>query len=67
MAMRQGKSLQLEGTVWKVPGTQGRVELENGHQKSAHVAGRMPGKLYPLVPATREGELTHYDLTRVDN
>ena len=58
--------IELQGTVVEaLPGTQFRVELENGHQIIAHVAGRMRKHYIRLVPGDRvKVELTPYDLTK---
>jgi translation initiation factor IF-1 len=58
--------IELIGTVVEaLPGTQFRVELENGHQIIAHVAGRMRKNYIRLVPGDRvKVELTPYDLTK---
>ena len=58
--------IELLGTVVEaLPGTQFRVELENGHQIIAHVAGRMRKHYIRLVPGDRvKVELTPYDLTK---
>jgi translation initiation factor IF-1 len=58
--------IELAGTVTEaLPGTQFRVELENGHQIIAHVAGRMRKHYIRLVPGDRvKVELTPYDLTK---
>jgi translation initiation factor IF-1 len=58
--------IELQGTVVEaLPGTQFKVELENGHQIIAHVAGRMRKHYIRLVPGDRvKVELTPYDLTK---
>ena len=58
--------IELEGTIKEtLPGTQFRVELENGHQIIAHVAGKMRKHYIRLVPGDRvKVELTPYDLTK---
>ncbi|MBI4034354.1 translation initiation factor IF-1 [Candidatus Saccharibacteria bacterium] len=58
--------IELLGTVVEaLPGTQFRVELENGHQIIAHVAGKMRKHYIRLVPGDRvKVELTPYDLTK---
>jgi translation initiation factor IF-1 len=58
--------IELAGTVVEaLPGTQFRVELENGHQIIAHVAGKMRKHYIRLVPGDRvKVELTPYDLTK---
>jgi translation initiation factor IF-1 len=58
--------IELAGVVIEaLPGTQFRVELENGHQIIAHVAGRMRKHYIRLVPSDGVTvELTPYDLTK---
>ena len=58
--------IQLEGKVIEaLPGAQFRVELENGHQIIAHVAGRMRKHYIKLVAGDSVTvELTPYDLTK---
>ena len=62
----QKEVIELEGVVVEaLPGTQFKVELENGHQIIAHVAGRMRKHYIRLVPGDRvKVELTPYDLTK---
>ncbi|MEK7096095.1 MAG: translation initiation factor IF-1 [Patescibacteria group bacterium] len=63
---REKEVIELVGTVVEaLPGTQFRVELENGHVIIAHVAGRMRKNYIRLVPGDRvKVELTPYDLTK---
>jgi translation initiation factor IF-1 len=58
--------IELQGTVTEaLPGTQFRVELENGHEIIAHVAGKMRKHYIRLVPGDSVTvELTPYDLTK---
>ena len=58
--------LEFVGTVVEaLPGTQFRVELENGHQIIAHVSGRMRKHYIRLVPGDRVTvEMTPYDLSK---
>jgi translation initiation factor IF-1 len=64
--VRDKEVIELTGTVVEaLPGTQFRVELENGHQIIAHVAGKMRRHYIRLVPGDRvKVELTPYDLTK---
>ena len=64
--MAQKEVIELEGTVVEaLPGTQFRVELQNGHQIIAHVAGKMRKHYIRLVPGDNVTvELTPYDLTK---
>lgn len=63
---REKEVIELIGTVVEaLPGTQFRVELENGHIIIAHVAGKMRKNYIRLVPGDRiKVELTPYDLTK---
>ena len=63
---REKEVIELNGVVVEaLPGTQFRVELENGHIIIAHVAGRMRKHYIRLVPGDSvKVELTPYDLTK---
>ena len=63
---KEKEVIELAGTVTEaLPGTTFKVELENGHQIIAHVAGRMRKHYIRLVPGDRvKVELTPYDLTK---
>ncbi|MEI6237356.1 MAG: translation initiation factor IF-1 [Candidatus Saccharibacteria bacterium] len=58
--------IELNGTIVEtLPGTQFKVELENGHKIIAHVAGRMRKHFIRIVPGDSVTvELTPYDLTK---
>ena len=58
--------IELNGVIKEaLPGTQFRVELENGHEIIAHVAGKMRKFYIRLVPGDSVTvELTPYDLTK---
>jgi len=58
--------IELTGTIIEtLPGTQFKVELENGHQIIAHVAGKMRKHFIRIVPGDSVTvELTPYDLTK---
>ena len=58
--------IELNGVIVEtLPGTQFKVELENGHQIIAHVAGRMRKYYIRIVPGDSVTvELTPYDLTK---
>lgn len=62
----QKEVIELAGVVIEaLPGTQFKVELENGHQIIAHVAGRMRKHYIRLVPGDSVTvELTPYDLSK---
>jgi len=58
--------IELEGTVIEaLPNTTFRVELENGHQVLAHLAGKMRQRYIRVVLGDIvRVELSPYDLTR---
>ncbi|CAN5374873.1 translation initiation factor IF-1 [soil metagenome] len=58
--------IELTGTITEtLPGAQFRVELENGHQIVAHVAGKMRKHFIRIVPGDSVTvELTPYDLSK---
>lgn len=58
--------IKLQGKIVDVlPGTQFKVELENGHTIIAHMSGRMRKNYIRLVAGDKvEVELTPYDLTK---
>lgn len=64
--MANKEVIELTGKVIEtLPGTQFRVELENGHKIIAHVAGKMRKHYIRIVPDdTVVVELTPYDLTK---
>lgn len=58
--------IELQGKIVEtLPGTQFKVELENGHQIIAHVAGKMRKYYIRIVPGDSVTvELTPYDLSK---
>ena len=58
--------IEVEGTITEaLPSAMFRVELENGHEVLAHVAGKMRKHYIRIVPGdTVTVELTPYDLTK---
>lgn len=58
--------IELSGKITEtLPGATFRVELENGHEIIAHVAGRMRKHYIRIVPGDEVTvELTPYDLTK---
>ena len=58
--------IELEGVIIEtLPGTQFRVELQNGHRIIAHVAGKMRKHFIRIVPGDSVTvELTPYDLSK---
>jgi translation initiation factor IF-1 len=64
--MANKEVIELTGVVVEtLPGTQFKVELENGHNIIAHVSGRMRKHYIKIVPGDSVTvELTPYDLTK---
>ena len=64
--MANKEVIELTGTIIEtLPGTQFRVELENGHQIIAHVAGKMRKHYIRILLGDRVAmEMSPYDLTR---
>ena len=60
------EKLEVEGTVVEaLPGTQFRVELDNGHTVLAYLSGKMRRYYIRILLGDRVRlELTPYDLTR---
>ncbi len=58
--------IELTGKIVEtLPSAQFKVELENGHEIIAHVAGRMRKHYIRIVPGDSVTvELTPYDLTK---
>ena len=58
--------IEVDGTVVEaLPGTQFRVELDNGHEVLAYLAGRMRRHYIRVLLGDRVRiELSPYDLTR---
>ena len=64
--MPKDDSFEVEGTVVQaLANTRFRVELENGDEVLAHVAGRMRKNFIRIVPGDKvRVELLPYDLTK---
>lgn len=64
--MAKEEAIPMEGTVTEaLANTQFRVELDNGHQVLAHVAGKMRKNFIRIVPGDKvKVEISPYDLTR---
>ena len=62
--MAKEEAIQVEGKVKEaLANTQFRVELANGHQVIAHVAGRMRKNFIRIIPGdTVMVEISPYDL-----
>ena len=58
--------IELNGVIVEtLPGTQFRVELENGHIVLAHISGKMRQHYIRILPDDRVVvELSPYDLSR---
>ena len=65
MAKKEEK-MEIEGTVIEaLPGTQFRVELDNGHEVLAYLSGKMRKYYIRIMLGDRvRVEISPYDLTR---
>ena len=63
---KKEEALEVEGTVTQaLANTRFRVQLENGAEGLAHVAGRMRKHFIRIVPGDKvRVELSPYDLTK---
>jgi translation initiation factor IF-1 len=66
LAKETKDKIELQGTVVDcLPGTQFRVELDNGHQVLAYLSGKMRRYYIRVLLGDRVSvELSPYDLTR---
>jgi translation initiation factor IF-1 len=66
MSKQKEEALEVEGVVTQaLANTRFRVEIEGGHQVTAHVAGRMRKHFIRIVPGDKvRVELSPYDLTK---
>lgn len=64
--MPKEEMIEAEGRVKEaLANTQFRVELDNGHEVIAHIAGRMRRNFIRIIPGDRvKVEISPYDLTR---
>ncbi|HOF60900.1 MAG TPA: translation initiation factor IF-1 [Candidatus Latescibacteria bacterium] len=64
--MPKEDSIEVEGTVTKaLPNASFKVRLENGHEVSAHISGKMRVNFITIKPGDKvKLELSPYDLTR---
>ena len=64
--MGREEHIEFQGRVIEVlPAGNFRIELENGHQIIAHVAGKMRKHFIRIVPGDKVSvELSPYDLTK---
>ena len=58
--------IEVEGSVIEaLPNAQFRVELENGHEISAHISGKMRMHYIKILPGDKVTvEMTPYDLSK---
>jgi translation initiation factor IF-1 len=65
-AKAKEEKIEVEGTVVEaLPGTQFRVELDNGHEVLAYLSGKMRKYYIRILLGDRvRVELSPYDLTR---
>lgn len=63
---KEDDKIKMEGTVVEaLPGTQFRVELENGHEVLAYLAGKMRRYYIRILLGDKVTlEMSPYDLTR---
>lgn len=64
--MSKSDVIEIEGVVVdKLPGTMFKVELENGHQVTAHISGKLRQNFIKILPGDKVTlELSAYDLTQ---
>ncbi len=64
--MAKEESIQMVGTVVEaLPNAMFRVELENGHEITAHISGKIRMHYIRILPGDKvQVELSPYDLTR---
>lgn len=64
--MGKEEKIEVEGTIIEaLPGTQFRVELENGHEVLAYLSGKMRRYYIRILLGDRvKLEMSPYDLTR---
>ncbi|WP_435102191.1 translation initiation factor IF-1 [Arhodomonas sp. AD133] len=64
--MAKEDNIRMQGTVIDVmPNTMFRVELENGHQVTAHISGKMRKHYIRILRGDKVTvELTPYDLNK---
>ena len=64
--MAKEESIQMMGTVAEaLPNAMFRVELENGHEITAHISGKIRMNYIRILPGDQvQVELSPYDLTK---
>jgi translation initiation factor IF-1 len=66
LTLAKEDSIQMTGTVVEaLPNAMFRVELENGHEITAHISGKIRMHYIRILPGDKvQVELSPYDLTR---
>ena len=64
--MSKADVIEIEGTVVeKLPNAMFRVELENGHEITAHISGKMRMHYIKILPGDKvKVEMSPYDLSK---
>ena len=64
--MAKEEQIEMEGVIVDtLPNTMFRVELDNGHQVTAHISGKMRKNYIRILTGDRvKVELTPYDLSK---
>ena len=64
--MSKSDVIEIEGTVVEtLPNTMFRVELENGHEITAHISGKMRMHYIKILPGDKvRVEMSPYDLSK---
>lgn len=64
--MAKQPSIELDGVITEaLSNAMFRVELENGHQVTAHISGKMRMNYIKILPGDRvKLEMSPYDLTK---
>ena len=64
--MSKEDMIELEGTVVEaMPNAMFKVELENGHQITAHISGKMRMHYIKILPGDKVSvEMSPYDLSK---
>lgn len=65
-SQKDKNKIKVEGVVLEtLPNAKFTVKLDNGHEITAHVSGKMRMNLIKVLPGDRvEVEMTPYDLTK---
>ena len=64
--MAREDHIEMEGTIKEtLPNTMFRVELENGHEITAHISGKMRMHYIKILPGDKvRVEMSPYDLSK---